>query len=575
MRTLTIETPHTNIVKGHKKNFVVDSEFIFQVYDQGYIYYACKDASLYEVKSNAFRIYSMVLNEQWDMLVREDRYYAAIVKTPKHIQLVRNVAGIGYNCFYAADKLSFSLKELVQADSKISTDAISTFLQYGFIPAPSTIYEGISKLAPGQFLTFDETMQAWKPIEVLHHLLDSSYHSGTLTEASETYRKMHESVVDKYLYQASQKAVLLSGGFDSGGNLAAARAVTTDSLHAFSIGFENAELSEVSLAAKMAEHFGALHTFDIIDQKALNPTLDILANLDEPFFENGIFVNQRVMQLVSKKMPNATVIGGDANDQPFGTSTQKLALHHLTRKFGILPIIKALAKWQFIEKHLFKYHFFLKTIVNALEPEFFGFSKSDLQKLMNNPLATVSTNRKPEIKNNFESLYNQRNLHADFMQTGLQIIAHKASLFAKNYKINLRFPYLNPEIIGYVQNLPVSYRVGGSIKQMAMGKAISKYVFKNAYKNILPDYITQRPKQGGFTPLSVFFKLSNLRQGYYKSIIENLGETRIFNRTQLEAIIANIESSIVKPNNWIWKQQENYIKIMHLLVLARWIENNK
>ena len=48
------------------------------------------------------------------------------------------------------------------------------------------------------------------------------------------------------------------------------------------------------------------------------------------------------------------------------------------------------------------------------------------------------------------------------------------------------------------------------------GKGVAKYIHKQLVKPMLPDAVTNRPKQGGFSPLEIFFNTTFL--GFPSSI---------------------------------------------------------
>lgn len=49
-------------------------------------------------------------------------------------------------------------------------------------------------------------------------------------------------------------------------------------------------------------------------------------------------VNYAVMRLIGKEKPDV-ILGGDGNDQYFGTSGREVALHYLISRYGMKPIV--------------------------------------------------------------------------------------------------------------------------------------------------------------------------------------------------------------------------------------------
>ena len=52
----------------------------------------------------------------------------------------------------------------------------------------------------------------------------------------------------------------------------------------------------------------------------------LVEQLGDPFVEGGLMVNYAVMRLIGKEKPDV-ILGGDGNDQYFGTSGREVALH--------------------------------------------------------------------------------------------------------------------------------------------------------------------------------------------------------------------------------------------------------
>jgi asparagine synthase (glutamine-hydrolysing) len=61
----------------------------------------------------------------------------------------------------------------------------------------------------------------------------------------------------------------------------------------------------------------------------------------------------------------------------------------------------------------------------------------------------------------------------------------------------VRFPYLDPKLVTWVNRLPENMKVRGLQK---------RYLFKKATKGILPDEILKKKKQGFGLPISVWMR---------------------------------------------------------------------
>jgi asparagine synthase (glutamine-hydrolysing) len=71
----------------------------------------------------------------------------------------------------------------------------------------------------------------------------------------------------------------------------------------------------------------------------------------------------------------------------------------------------------------------------------------------------------------------------------------KADRFGMADHVEIRVPFLRPKIVATALALPPGRKVSGSVMKLAL---------KDAFRDLLPDYVTKRPKQGGlFTTMIV------------------------------------------------------------------------
>lgn len=131
----------------------------------------------------------------------------------------------------------------------------------------------------------------------------------------------------------------MSGGYDSGCNLAALRNIYAGNIRSFSIGFKGDNWTELPLARCMSDTFGTIHTEYEIDGSELSGLPDIVAHLGDPFVEGGLMVNYAAMKLIGDNKPEI-ILGGDGSDQYFGTSGREVALHYLISKYKMAPLMQ-------------------------------------------------------------------------------------------------------------------------------------------------------------------------------------------------------------------------------------------
>ncbi|MBK9392015.1 MAG: hypothetical protein IPN68_18195 [Bacteroidetes bacterium] len=209
--------------------------------------------------------------------------------------------------------------------------------------------------------------------------------------------------------------------------------------------------------------------------------------MGDPFFENGMLLNNKVCNEMSISPPQV-ILGGDGNDQLFGTSGRELALSYFFNKLKLKSFQKCFKYIANRFPSLFRLSFHNENILQAMDSRFFGFSDYELKKLIHSRHSDISVQKINSVKSiadqGFDKMYYSRNYNADILNSAAQVILFKASQIAGMKKVNVVFPYLDVDIFKFLQTLPREYKFKGSIKEIAMGKGKSKYLFKEYMKTL-------------------------------------------------------------------------------------------
>ena len=110
--------------------------------------------------------------------------------------------------------------------------------------------------------------------------------------------------------------VLLSGGVDSGALTALAASESSEPLHTFSIGFEEASFDELAGAREVAQRYGTRHHELVLrpDAAALLPAL--AEAFDEPFADSSALPTYLVSRLAASEVK--VTLSGEGGDELFG-----------------------------------------------------------------------------------------------------------------------------------------------------------------------------------------------------------------------------------------------------------------
>ena len=209
-----------------------------------------------------------------------------------------------------ADGIAFAseLKALlVLGRPQIDASALRDYLFHGYVPAPKSIYRGISKLPAGHTLTWEEGRvrieRYWEPSADIK-----------VRDADETMSSLDAlmgEVIPEHTLADVPVGVFLSGGIDS-----ALTAWYLDAPHTYTLGFEAKQRSELEAARSVAAHLDTVHT-DMTAQAAdFEQALAAIPRIfDEPFADSAAWSNYLIAEFARREVTVA--LSGEGGDEIF------------------------------------------------------------------------------------------------------------------------------------------------------------------------------------------------------------------------------------------------------------------
>ena len=248
--------------------------------------------------------------------------------------------GFAGRTFLYASELK-ALRRHPDFEGRIDRGALQLYLRFMYVPAPYSIYEGISKLMPGMILTFDpvtrqtETTVYWSvrdaAIRGTQHRFD-----GSIEEASHEVERLARDAVRIRLVADVPLGVFLSGGVDSSLVTALMQAESSSPVRSFSIGFADAAYDEAPFAAAIAKHLGTNHTeLTMTAGDVVNVIPKLAAMYDEPFADSSQMPTHLVAMLARQHV--TVSLSGDGGDELFGGYARYFIGQTLFRRVGALP----------------------------------------------------------------------------------------------------------------------------------------------------------------------------------------------------------------------------------------------
>jgi asparagine synthase (glutamine-hydrolysing) len=558
-------------------SFYVEENPTCSVLFSGEIYdYPGKPQKINDSKNPSLIALQLIQDKGIASILSLNGKFITLVKLENKLYIIRDRLGIQSVVYYNNQIVSNSLNLIKESNLfKMSPDinSLAVFLQKGYIAAPATPFENLSKLAPGEYLEYNlETKSLLVKSTLSYEDFLNSRNTVNLSfeEAEIEYGRLHQQAISQMIEGKNKIGILLSGGYDSGGNLAGLRKIYNGPINAYSVGFKDNEWSELPLAELMAKKFNANFQSFILDGSELEHLPEIVKKMEEPFFENGLFVNFKIADSIPANQTDV-ILGGDGNDQFFGTSARELAIHYILRKYGLMFFQKAFRPLLNNIPSLYRYSFHNESILNAIDVQHFGLSEKEISGLLQSKIPGKkgkSYLMKPG--KSFDDLYTWKNYHSDILLTATQVIIYKSNRLTQSDGLHMVFPYADFHVFDFLKSLPVNYKHKGKLSEIIKGKSKSKFLLKAHMKTRLPEEITNRKKQGGFAPLELFLKEKNIRTEIYSFAKKVLVETGLFNATALEKYLDRTEKILGGTGYWFWHTQKVQSQLMYLLVLAIW-----
>ncbi|MFT4080544.1 asparagine synthase (glutamine-hydrolyzing) [Rhodomicrobium sp.] len=209
-----------------------------------------------------------------------------------------------------------ALRALPHWQPQINAVAVGEFLQYAYIAAPRTIYQGVHKLMPGHWLNLGrEGGPTVRPYWRLADVLAKGERIESDAVLEEELEALVESAFRYRMVADVPVALFLSGGLDSS-LVAGVLKRCGFTPQAFTIGFESDRHDESAAARKVAAALGLEHHVARISSREAGTILDQWPTFyDEPFGDHSGIPTYLVARLARERVKVA--LSADGGDELF------------------------------------------------------------------------------------------------------------------------------------------------------------------------------------------------------------------------------------------------------------------
>lgn len=426
----------------------------------------------------------------------------------------------------------------------IARESIVLLLQYGYIPAPYSIYQQIYKLMPGTYLTLSAShidhLPEAKPYWSTREL--SKTHSPSLLTFSDQDVIQHtegllQQIVQSRMISDVPIGAFLSGGIDSSLITALMQTQSSQPVKTFTIGFNQKEYNEAHYAKAVAQHLKTDHTELYVDSAQALAVIPNLSHIyDEPFADSSAIPTFLVSQLTRQQV--TVCLSGDGGDEIFGGYNRYLFGEKIWRKLSLipLPLRKILQKgllsvspayWdrllQFTGYPLAgdKLHK-LALLLDAKSPEVFYDYLISQWKMPQTIVRDLSGAVRKKEAIGLKGHYIENMMLTDTLSYLPDDIMVKVDRAGMAVSLETRAPFLDHDLIAYLSQLPFNMKIRNGQTKWLLRQILAKYV---------PNYLIERKKMGFGIPLDAWLR-GPLREWAESLLDKNLLDQQGFFESQ-------------------------------------------
>ncbi|ANF50416.1 asparagine synthetase B [Chryseobacterium glaciei] len=424
---------------------------------------------------------------------------------------------------------------------QVNNDALSHYLQYGYVNTYQSIYKNIYTLPPAHQLI-------WKDGKVTisrYYSLPAKDRSISLSDAKEEFIYLLKNAVKKQLIADVEVGSFLSGGLDSS-SIVALVSEFLPRQTTLSFGYDH-EASELKYAKEIAQKYNTNH-IEIHEKKKDLATslLHVTPFLDEPFADRSFLPHYEICKSARENL--TVVLSGDVGDELFGgynfyrTENQlrnHFSYNNIAAKFG-LKLYQNLKQTSFISQK------------NIEHPNILDFHQNSVRNSFNkeerNLLGISESFHQPySFTPNPDSLNDIMRVDLEKYVPGNMMV--KSDRMAMANSLEVRTPFLDIDFAEFCIQLP---------EQLKLNNENDKIILREAMGSYWTETIRNRNKQGFGMSVESWFEEDNLIN-LSNDLLKDSNQ-KVFNYIDFKA-----------TQKFLDKGQKHW----NLLQLALWAHNNQ
>jgi asparagine synthase (glutamine-hydrolysing) len=442
--------------------------------------------------------------------------------------------------------------------TKLNLNALRQYLSFDYVPAPLSIYEGISKLPAAHTLTLEDGQIRVERYWRLSY--ETKQPIPSVADAAEQLRELLADSVRMRLVSDVPLGVLLSGGIDSSVVTALATRAATETVKTFSIAFSEASFDESQYARRVAQFLGTDHHEERFSASlAAGLVSEIGAWMDEPMSDPSLVPTYLLSRFTRKHVTVA--LGGDGGDEIFAGYPMYFG-HRMAGVYDRVPnfvrrgVVERMVNLLPVKTKNLSFDYRARRFITASHYDqvarhhiwFGSFAPHDQESLLTEDVKRASES---DIYRDARRLFaecDSHNLIECMQSVDAQLylaedILTKVDRASMAVSLEVRAPYLDPRVAEFAASLPPHYKLHGYT---------SKYILKRAAKGLVPPFVWRRGKKGFGVPFAKWLK-NELRPLAHDLLSpERLRQTGLFNPEYVARLQDEHERGVANHRKLLW-----------------------
>ncbi len=450
---------------------------------------------------------------------------------------------------------------------EVDYEAIDEYLSYLCVPAPRTAFKQIRKLEPAHWLR-------WKngKIEMQRYWLPDFSEKIKISDeeaVEETTRVMREATKARLISEVPLGA-FLSGGVDSSIIVALMAEASANPVKTFSIGFDEADFSELKYAKMVAEHIGAEHREFIVRPDAMEILPKLIEHYGEPYADSSSIPTYYVSRETRKHVTVA--LNGDGGDESFAGYERYMGMkaaetYHkipgLARKALIEFPASLIPESKKTRSRLRSAKRFVESASLGSTDRYFRWMSAIAPKLKSE-LLTDNFRRNLNGTKPIDALeyWFERADGADIIDKTMFVdqmtylpndLLVKVDIASMANSLEARSPFLDHKVIEFAATLPADIKVK---------KGDTKTLLKKVAANLVPREAIYRRKMGFGVPIGAWLR-GEMREFMRENLLsEKFNKRGLFDRGKVENLIEEHQQ----------QKRDHATPLWTLLMLELWFQ---